>query len=184
MSKIGAAYRALDEDEKKSYKVKADKAMADFKKKYGGDALKKKPKKSENKTPSKKRESLGTDLSHIPTKPAEGLPDGWTTRSVPRKTGGRSDLYWFSPAKEFKFRSRADVKRFQEILENANGDEVAAIEVYSKMDHKSGAAASGGGSAKKSTKASAEKEEVVAEDGRNDYSSSEESDEVPEAWAA
>jgi len=47
-----------------------------------------------------------------------------------------------------------------------NGDEIAAMEVYSKKKNKSGATASRCGSAKESTKASDKKEELSAEDGQ------------------
>merc|ERR1712194_498111 len=46
---------------------------------------------------------------------------------------GRSDMLWFSPGKSFKFRSKAQTKRFLKILENAGeGDEVATMGLFSE----------------------------------------------------
>lgn len=55
-------------------------------------------------------------LSQIPSQSASGLPEGWMTKLVPRKNGSSSDRYFFSPAKSYKFRSKAQVKRFQASL--------------------------------------------------------------------
>jgi hypothetical protein len=68
------------------------------------------------------------------TQPANGLPDGWTTRVVPRKTNDpktKSDQYWFSPKHSYKFNSKRRVDRFCECLEQAGGDEAAAYDLYS-----------------------------------------------------
>lgn len=79
-----------------------------------------------------KKQPPGDDLAHIPSKPAEGFPSGWITRLMPRKTGDKSDTYWFSPAKGYKFRSKAEVERFLKCLETADGDEDAAHELHLK----------------------------------------------------
>ena len=91
-----------------------------------------------------KKQPPGDDLAHIPSKPAEGFPSGWITRLMPRKTGDKSDTYWFSPAKGYKFRSKAEVERFLKCLETADGDEDAAHELHLKDER-----AKRGSSAKK-----------------------------------
>ena len=53
---------------------------------------------------------------------------------MPRKTGDKSDTYWFSPAKGYKFRSKAEVERFLKCLETADGDEDAAHELHVKEE--------------------------------------------------
>jgi len=197
MSKVGEAYRALGDDAKKQYKDVAGAAMAKFKEEHGDDALKRKSKKKKKQTNSGdvvvKRQSsgggggshpTGDNLAHIPAEPAAGFPEGWTTQSVPRKTGDKSDMYWFSPAKSFKFRSKPQVKRFRESLERAGGgDEVAAMELYLREEKEK----SGGnnGSSKKRKAISGKKKKgddsgSVNDDGNN----SSDGDEVPEAWEA
>merc|ERR1712194_79727 len=129
VTKAGEAYRALGDDQKREYKDAADAAMAKFKEEYGSESLKnkKKMKQTKNGDPS------GVTLADIPAQPADGLPKGWTTRNIPRKTGDRSDMLWFSPGKSFKFRSKAQTKRFLKILENAGeGDEVATMGLFSE----------------------------------------------------
>jgi len=197
MSKIGEAWRALDDDAKKQYKDLADAAMGKFKEEHGDDALKHKSKKKKKRSNSgggvAKRQSsgggggsypTGDNLAHIPAKPAAGFPEGWTTRSVPRKTGDkshRSDVYWFSPTKSFKFRSKAQVKRFQESLERAGGgDEVAALELYVRGEkEKSG----GNNSSSKKRKAISGKKKKDDGSGgvKDDGNNSSDGDEVLEA---
>eukprot|EP00571_Detonula_confervacea_P001961 CAMPEP_0172320828 /NCGR_PEP_ID=MMETSP1058-20130122/41569_1 /TAXON_ID=83371 /ORGANISM="Detonula confervacea, Strain CCMP 353" /LENGTH=1748 /DNA_ID=CAMNT_0013036181 /DNA_START=90 /DNA_END=5336 /DNA_ORIENTATION=+ len=70
--------------------------------------------------------------SHITAQPAEGLPDGWVSRRIPRSGGGRKDPYWYSPKKKFKFRSKPDAQRFLENLRETDGDESAAILLFKK----------------------------------------------------
>jgi len=169
MSLIGKEYRALDDDERNQYKTVAGAAMAKFKEEHGENALKNQPRKSKK---LKKRSSIngggnhptGDNLANIPSKPAEGLPDGWVTRNVPRKAGDRADMYWFSPEKSFKFRSKAEVKRFQSSFEKADGDEGAAMELYTKGEkkEKSVVAAAGSESVKKRTKRNSGKKNDAA----------------------
>lgn len=96
----------------------------------------------------------GEELLSLPTQPADDLPTGWVTRSVPRPKGGRSDKYWFSPAKSFKFRSKAEVKRFRSTMEEVDGDESKAMEIIhgGGGEKKKKGAAAGGRSPKKSKK--------------------------------
>ena len=61
-------------------------------------------------------------------KSSEGLPEGWIHRQVPRKNNDfKSDPYWFSPKLAYKFNSLLQVRRFLAVLEEAGGDEVAAM---------------------------------------------------------
>lgn len=70
------------------------------------------------------------DDDPIPAQPAEGLPDGWTLRKIPRVDGSRSDTVWYSPKKWFKFRSKQKVQDFLMRLEETNGDESVAMQLY------------------------------------------------------
>jgi hypothetical protein len=67
--------------------------------------------------------------AHLPTEPAQGFPDGWVIRRITRKniSDKRTDRNWYSPKLGLRFRAKADAVRFLEKLENAKGDEVAAI---------------------------------------------------------
>ena len=68
-----------------------------------------------------------------PALPAEGFPSNWTIRLIPCKSGElcekgpRVDKYWYSPNKNYCFRSKKQVNRFLECLKEANGDEVNAM---------------------------------------------------------
>merc|ERR1719253_2105234 len=93
------------------------------------------PPKSKRK---KKRQRKSSDaIANLPAEQAAGL-EGWTIRIVPRKTVEgksitRSDKLWFSPNESFQFRSKTEVQRFRDILENdGNGDELATMELYQK----------------------------------------------------
>ena len=70
------------------------------------------------------------DDDHIPAQPAEGLPDGWTLRKIPRVDGSRSDTVWYSPKKRFQFRSKQRVQDFLIRLEGTNGDESVAMQLH------------------------------------------------------
>ncbi|KAL3808619.1 hypothetical protein ACHAXA_009000 [Cyclostephanos tholiformis] len=74
---------------------------------------------------------------HIPAQPAEGLPDGWIQRRIPRARGDRSDLCWYSPKNRFKFLRKDRVHRFLMRLEETNGDESAAMLLHKKPGGKS-----------------------------------------------
>merc|ERR1719253_1232035 len=89
-------------------------------------------------TKKKKRQRKSSDaIANLPAEQAAGL-EGWTIRIVPRKTVEgksitRSDKLWFSPNESFQFRSKTEVQRFRDILENdGNGDELATMELYQK----------------------------------------------------
>lgn len=65
----------------------------------------------------------------IPSVAAEGFPDGWVTRRLPRNNVNdpRMDKYWYSPKLGLKFRNKDDAKRFLNKLVDADGDESEAI---------------------------------------------------------
>lgn len=73
---------------------------------------------------------------HIPTEPADGFPDGWVTRRIPRKTkrrqkkDNRVDVYYYSPKLGLKFRSEPDARRFLAEMEVSGRDEEVAIALY------------------------------------------------------
>ncbi|KAL9184797.1 hypothetical protein ACHAXT_002574 [Thalassiosira profunda] len=191
MGKAAEAYRELSEDERKRYKDKADAAKAQFLKEHGEDALKrgkrKKKQSSTNGSARKRADSLGSHpteagMTHIASEPAKGLPEGWVTRAVPRKSGDRSDTFWFSPEESYKFRSMAEVKRYRKSLKRADGDEVAAIKLFKEGEK--------GGKVKRQKKEAVEEEvEKVGEgDSGSDKdpggSDGSDEDEEPEAWGA
>lgn len=70
--------------------------------------------------------------AHLPTEPADGFPDGWVARRIPRLNPAdkRTDRNWYSPKLGLKFRSKAEALRFVEKLEEAKGDEAAAMMEY------------------------------------------------------
>jgi hypothetical protein len=161
MSKLGEAWTALDDNEKKRFKDIADEAKAKFLEEYGEDAFLKTNKKSK-KTKKTKNLATNNDIgsadsngsevkmqnldgsrghpatgenasSDVVVQPAKGLPDGWTTRTVTRKNDdSKSDPYWFSPKNFYKFNSIPQVNRFCAYLEQVGGDEAAAFVLYSK----------------------------------------------------
>lgn len=66
-------------------------------------------------------------------KPAPDVGEGWTTEEVTRasrgtKTAGNRDRYWYSPLTGKKFRSTAEVRRFQNILAGLAGSIVEGDE--------------------------------------------------------
>ena len=67
--------------------------------------------------------------AELPNEAADGFPDGWVTRRIPRNNVNdpRMDRYWYSPKLGLKFRNKDDAKRFLNKLNDANGDESEAI---------------------------------------------------------
>ena len=52
--------------------------------------------------------------------PSISLPAGWTSKTVPRKSGksaGSKDTYYYSAEKEIKFRSAKECNKFIQILD-------------------------------------------------------------------
>lgn len=67
--------------------------------------------------------------AHIPSEPADGFPDGWVTRQIPRakKTDKRLDRYWYSPILGLAFRNRDDAHHFATEVERSGGDESKVV---------------------------------------------------------
>lgn len=74
----------------------------------------------------------------------EGEPDdkdiefgpGWTKKTFRRQTGkskGATDSYWYTPKLKYKLRSKKDIRRFMDALEQNCGDEAAAVKALKKQ---------------------------------------------------
>ena len=196
-------YKALDDSSKNQYKAQAEKAKAEFIEEYGEDAMKFGPRskgKVDELEQEEERHSVergggdggsggggdgGGDsawekrgISTSDKIPAKGLPNGWTTRVVPRKDKSQSDTYWYSPVMLYKFRSMSAVKTFLKLLEETKGDEVRANKLLQSSGKKlKSADATADVSDRKKVKKS---KTVVAEKNDKDIS---DGDEMPEAWA-
>jgi hypothetical protein len=158
MCKIAYKYNALDNNTKRRYKTRSDRAIANFKAEVGEDAM-----------------HTGAHSTFV-----EGLPSGWTKRIVPRKVQSRtkSDTYWYSPIQSYKFPSMTKVKRFLENLEETGGDEVKAFRVCScqRNKKKSADAVDDSKTVKKRKSRNIRMEEVVV------VKCADEDDEMPESW--
>ncbi|KAL3791215.1 hypothetical protein ACHAW5_008519 [Stephanodiscus triporus] len=77
------------------------------------------------------------DDAHNPDQPAEGLPDGWIVRKIPRDSGHRCDNYWYSPKKRYKFRTKSSVQNFLMCLEKTDGNESDAMTLCKNYSNKS-----------------------------------------------
>ena len=89
-------------------------------------------------------EMVDKDKNHHSTKrvrdetvqlPADEFPIGWVVRQRPRETQKnegvpRVDLFWYSPIENYRFRSRVEVRRFLELLDILDGDEMAAMKKF------------------------------------------------------
>ena len=74
-------------------------------------------------------------ISHGP--PSErlkgGWPPGWTRLTLERQSGkteGRWDRYWYSPVRNYMFRSMLSVKQFLRSLEHTKGNECMAYKMF------------------------------------------------------
>lgn len=85
----------------------------------------------------------GENDGHVPAEPAEGLPCGWTQRRTSRPNGAQKDTAFYSPQNNYKFRSKAEVRRFLEALKEAGGDEAEAIELHKRRGRRKLAVAVG-----------------------------------------
>lgn len=67
--------------------------------------------------------------AEIPSEPADGFPDGWVTRQIPRakKTDKRLDRYWYSPILGLAFRNKEDALYFAAEVEKSGGDESKVV---------------------------------------------------------
>ena len=79
----------------------------------------------------------GENDTHIPSKQAEGLPEGWLFRRKKRQTSNQKESFWYSPIHKFKFRSIGAAKQFCQYLEEANGDELKAIVLFKDKTRRS-----------------------------------------------
>ncbi|KAK1428750.1 hypothetical protein QVD17_17590 [Tagetes erecta] len=55
------------------------------------------------------------------------LPDGWVVEEVPRKTGNRSDRYFYEPVTGHKFRSLPSVKKHLAEIEEKENSPLSAV---------------------------------------------------------
>ena len=73
--------------------------------------------------------------------PAPEFGEGWMLLGVKRQNGkdaGKLDPYWFSPKERYKFRSKAEIKRYKMALEAApQNDEGKAWAIFKGNDNKS-----------------------------------------------
>ena len=79
----------------------------------------------------------GENDTHIPSKQAEGLPEGWLFRRKKRQTSNQKESFWYSPIHKFKFRSIGAAQQFCQYLEEANGDELKAIVLFKDKTRRS-----------------------------------------------
>lgn len=81
------------------------------------------------KATSPQGKSVGSMEDEAEIVPADEFPTGWTMQNVPRKNSKSKrpfDTYYYSPELKLKFRSRPEVKRFIELLESSDNDEMKA----------------------------------------------------------
>mmetsp|Transcript_33717 Transcript_33717/g.71874 ORF Transcript_33717/g.71874 Transcript_33717/m.71874 type:complete len:1337 (-) Transcript_33717:99-4109(-) len=76
------------------------------------------------------RRHSGEEDAHIPSRPADGLPNGWLTRRIPRENprDSRVDSRWYSPELNLRFRSFQEAKTFAERVEAIGKGEAAAMQ--------------------------------------------------------
>lgn len=143
----------------------------------GAESPKKKKQKSSDTGSASPKKPVTYDQ---PAVPAEGLPAGWTTRSITRKTGNHVDKYFFSPTEEYKFASKPKVLQFLECMVIAENNEVAAMKLYKEKEKKKK-----GTSASPKKRKSVEAETVVVTKKHTDSDSDDSSSDgsVPEAEA-
>lgn len=67
--------------------------------------------------------------AEIASEPADGFPDGWVTRRIPRakKSDKRLDRYWYSPVLGLAFRNKDDAFHFASEVEKCGGDESKVV---------------------------------------------------------
>ena len=126
MTLLAAAWQEESSDDVKAeYKSRADAAMAEYKEKYGQDAVaksraqKKKKKKKRKKKAATDEGNDDDDGGKVVKKSKTSskkstmeLPTDWTISIVPRASGKGNDKYYLSPGGKHKFRSMPEVERF------------------------------------------------------------------------
>lgn len=101
---------------------------AQLKSKSSPKAVDKEQKLEPSKVSPLRRNSGEVD-AHIPSQPAEGFPEGWVKRKIPRKKDHtRIDTRWYSPELNIRFRSYQDAKAFADRVEALGKGEVAAMQ--------------------------------------------------------
>lgn len=63
----------------------------------------------------------------------DAWPEGWIKRLFERGSGeskGHTDRYWYSPVKQYKFRSMVEISRFFAAMEKTNHDEEEAWKIF------------------------------------------------------
>mmetsp|Transcript_31824 Transcript_31824/g.57600 ORF Transcript_31824/g.57600 Transcript_31824/m.57600 type:complete len:681 (-) Transcript_31824:53-2095(-) len=97
----------------------------------------KKQKRKQNQDNAKKMPASPTKEEDVPI-PAKGFPAGWTTCRVsrPNSTTKQKDLRLYSPKMNHMFRTKVEAKLFLEKLEDAGGDEDAAILLHQQKEGK------------------------------------------------
>ena len=151
MCKIAEAYNALDNDARKWYVATAQRALSNWKRKFGKDAMKLGPRYKGNAVrKAQKKQANGNEVdgdsgrrdfvSSFPANPAKELPTGWTTRVSTRQDQTnrtlKNDKCWYSPVQLYRFRSMVKVNQFLERLKEVNGDEVMAYKLCQFNDSK------------------------------------------------
>mmetsp|Transcript_40927 Transcript_40927/g.73781 ORF Transcript_40927/g.73781 Transcript_40927/m.73781 type:complete len:1370 (-) Transcript_40927:68-4177(-) len=89
--------------------------------------------KQSNASPLKHHSAL--EDAQIPGEPAEGLPEGWLTRRIPRKNprDSRVDTRWYSPELNLRFRSIHDARLFALRVDALGKGEAAAMQPTSPL---------------------------------------------------
>ena len=95
---------------------------------------KKKKSKQTKGTPKARPHPTGKEDAHIPSQPDTQFPPGWTVRRIPRPKGKQRDTRYYSPIEDYKFKTKKEVKLFLQKLDEANGDEKAALVLFKKKD--------------------------------------------------
>eukprot|EP00571_Detonula_confervacea_P010596 CAMPEP_0172305424 /NCGR_PEP_ID=MMETSP1058-20130122/6717_1 /TAXON_ID=83371 /ORGANISM="Detonula confervacea, Strain CCMP 353" /LENGTH=1376 /DNA_ID=CAMNT_0013017021 /DNA_START=256 /DNA_END=4386 /DNA_ORIENTATION=+ len=92
--------------------------------------------KTKQSSASPIKHQSGDEDAHIPSQPAEGLPEGWVTRRISRQNphDSRVDTRWYSPELNLRFRSIHDAKLFSQRVEALGKGEAAAIQLMSPKD--------------------------------------------------
>ena len=81
-------------------------------------------------SPKSKKKSLAKE--EVEEGPAVEFPDGWNMKKIPRKNKSKKqyDTFYFSPVQNYKFKSRPEVTRYLQCLNEVNGDETAALGLF------------------------------------------------------
>jgi hypothetical protein len=141
----GVIQRTIWERPVKPPKQHSSRGQSDKRKSSDGGAQKKEAKKQKKDTSkfdelhssSEKRMSAMEIWQGVPDEPLEGgWPEGWTKKVFERQGGatkGGTDRYWFSPKKQYRFRSMREVQKylgFVRMLGTTEADEETAWRMF------------------------------------------------------